>query len=463
MPIPGTLNQIQFLIAGASRIIVVNTVNLATSHAEPSFALPSLSGLYSTQAFGERVEEYKAHIEENKFEGLHSVHKAGEVRAWATSASFSPMSSCQPGLSNVSSEATLPSRRRPILPSIKPVAQDQSKVKATSPVTAQASFTETRSSNVHDLLNHSDTQRFVSNSPVSSHSPLTPGTTLPSVNVLTGFRSFQPIDTKSQPLLGKTSPLMLSRTPFPLRSGAHEDGRRGSDASGFSTISPTSSMTSSVEHGRGSPTANAAHHSNYASGNFHFMNGLVVPVDTQQGSRLADEKRKRNAGASARFRQRRKEKEKESSHSIQRLETRVKELDDLNGWYRNERDHLRQICINHGLQTQVGPRPASPRPVKMRSNTSAVTTPSDWQQQGERGNEASRNQRRRVDYFEGAQVPPLPSREHTIVGHSPHAQQPLADQVSRVFQAPPTTFRSPYDIPQRQKQPLVGRTYATIR
>lgn len=482
MPVAGTPNQIPFIITGDLRkriittAIIVNTVNLATSYADPTSTLPSLSGLYSTKAFGEQIDEYKAHIEEDKFEGLHSLHKAGEVRAWAISASFSPMSSSQSTLSNVPSEATLPSRRRPLLPPIKPIASNQDEAKASSLTTTHAPLVETRSSNVHDLLNHSDSERFVSKSPVSSHSPLTPGTTLPPVNALTGFRSFQPavtVDAKTQPFFGRTSPLMLPRTPFPLRHGVHDDGRRGSDASVFSNISPTSSMTSSIEHGRMSPPANAAHHQNYAPGNFHFMTGLVVPVDTQQGSKLADEKRKRNAGASARFRQRRKEKEKEASHSIQRLEARVKELDDLNGWYRNERDHLRQVCISHGLQSQVGPRQASPRLVKMSPNTSTATTPSDWQQQGERGNDASRNQRRRMDYFDGAQVPPSghlpPHQERTIIAHSGHAQQPpSANQVPRVFQAPPTTttFRSPYDTPQhqqRQKQPMVEKTYATIR
>ncbi|KAI0166421.1 hypothetical protein GGR57DRAFT_25482 [Xylariaceae sp. FL1272] len=57
---------------------------------------------------------------------------------------------------------------------------------------------------------------------------------------------------------------------------------------------------------------------------------FIVPVDTHQGSRQADEKRQRNAGASARFRKRRKEKEIADKVEQQRLENDNRELERRN-------------------------------------------------------------------------------------------------------------------------------------
>ncbi|MCJ1359140.1 MAG: hypothetical protein MMC33_009140 [Icmadophila ericetorum] len=62
---------------------------------------------------------------------------------------------------------------------------------------------------------------------------------------------------------------------------------------------------------------------------------VQVLVDTQAGSKSADDKRKRNAGASARFRQRRKDKERESSQAIAKLENQVREVG-------KEREHYKQ-------------------------------------------------------------------------------------------------------------------------
>ena len=87
---------------------------------------------------------------------------------------------------------------------------------------------------------------------------------------------------------------------------------------------------------------------------------MVVPVDVQQASKTANEKRKRNASASARFRARRKEKEKEASHTIVSLEKDLKDIADDRDHYRSERDYYRELAARHVDLSQLAPRPISP-------------------------------------------------------------------------------------------------------
>ena len=87
---------------------------------------------------------------------------------------------------------------------------------------------------------------------------------------------------------------------------------------------------------------------------------MVVPVDIQQASKTANEKRKRNASASARFRARRKEKEKEASHTIVSLEKDLKDIVDDRNHYRSERDYYRELAARHVDLSQLPPRPISP-------------------------------------------------------------------------------------------------------
>ena len=87
---------------------------------------------------------------------------------------------------------------------------------------------------------------------------------------------------------------------------------------------------------------------------------MLVPVDIQQASKTANEKRKRNASASARFRARRKEKEKEASHTIVNLETEVREAMEERDHYRNERDYFRDLASRYTDLSQLPPRPSSP-------------------------------------------------------------------------------------------------------
>ncbi|KAI1335513.1 hypothetical protein F5Y15DRAFT_246099 [Xylariaceae sp. FL0016] len=99
---------------------------------------------------------------------------------------------------------------------------------------------------------------------------------------------------------------------------------------------------------------------------------IVVPIDIYQGSRQADERRQRNAGASARFRQRKKEKEAQLGHTIERLQTRnreleirTQELEMERDRHRAERDRLRELVSRtpgiSELAYQGPPSPLSPR------------------------------------------------------------------------------------------------------
>ena len=71
---------------------------------------------------------------------------------------------------------------------------------------------------------------------------------------------------------------------------------------------------------------------------------ILMPVDVSTASKAADEKRRRNAGASQRFRQRRKEKELEFFNKIDKLEARIREM-------QNERDHSHDLVSK--LEAQV--------------------------------------------------------------------------------------------------------------
>lgn len=89
---------------------------------------------------------------------------------------------------------------------------------------------------------------------------------------------------------------------------------------------------------------------------------MIVPVevDTQQASKLADEKRKRNAGASARFRQRRKEKEQAASQNIAELQKQLRDLTEERDYYMAERNYLHDV-IARTPGVVLSARPPSPR------------------------------------------------------------------------------------------------------
>ncbi|KAI1752956.1 hypothetical protein F4782DRAFT_530071 [Xylaria castorea] len=110
---------------------------------------------------------------------------------------------------------------------------------------------------------------------------------------------------------------------------------------------------------------------------------FIVPVDTHQGSRQADEKRQRNAGASQRFRKRKKDREtlermehQRMENQYRELEARIQALENDKERLRSDRDRLRDIVYRTPSVSELayqgpsspdssigsGPSPRMPRP-----------------------------------------------------------------------------------------------------
>ncbi|KAL2135521.1 hypothetical protein VTI74DRAFT_8127 [Chaetomium olivicolor] len=102
---------------------------------------------------------------------------------------------------------------------------------------------------------------------------------------------------------------------------------------------------------------------------------IIVPVDVHQGSKQSDQKRQRNAGASARFRQRKRERERVQQEELlklgdenrelekknEELAKRCEELETQRDFYRNERNHLRDIVLRTpSIREWAERRPPSP-------------------------------------------------------------------------------------------------------
>ena len=136
---------------------------------------------------------------------------------------------------------------------------------------------------------------------------------------------------------------------------------------------------------------------------------IQVPVDVQAASKMADDKRKRNAGASARFRQRRKEKERESSQTIAKLEQQIRDLTEEREFYRQERNHFRQIAMVTPGNAPREPRPLSParRRSTQSEGASIPETGRRWAESGS-GGETERNTRRRTSAYPSRPMYPLP-------------------------------------------------------
>jgi hypothetical protein len=154
---------------------------------------------------------------------------------------------------------------------------------------------------------------------------------------------------------------------------------------------------------------------------------IQVPVDVQAASKMADEKRKRNAGASARFRARRKEKEREASSTISRLESKMREIVEEKEYYRMERDYFRDLVYNSPASAHVASRPLSPQ--QRKTSIAGGSDPStDWQQNGERGSDDGRNQRRRINGYGEPAPPPASTASYPAPAMSSHAPQHGASQ-----------------------------------
>ncbi|KAF2964854.1 hypothetical protein GQX73_g8718 [Xylaria multiplex] len=130
---------------------------------------------------------------------------------------------------------------------------------------------------------------------------------------------------------------------------------------------------------------------------------FIVPVDTHQGSRQADEKRQRNAGASQRFRKRKKDRETQERMEHQRmesqyreLEARIQTLETDRERLRSDRDRLRDIVYRTPAVSELAYQgPPSPDPSNGSGHSPHVLRPTYGAGDPETGERPS--QRRRTD------------------------------------------------------------------
>ncbi|KAI0200691.1 hypothetical protein F4808DRAFT_450687 [Astrocystis sublimbata] len=130
---------------------------------------------------------------------------------------------------------------------------------------------------------------------------------------------------------------------------------------------------------------------------------FIVPVDTHQGSKQADEKRQRNAGASQRFRKRKKDRETQERVEHQRMEdqyrelkARIQALETDRERLRSDRDRLRDIVYRTPSISELAYQ-GPPSPVLSNSSglSPRASRPSYGSADPETGERPS--QRRRTD------------------------------------------------------------------
>ncbi|MCJ1341747.1 hypothetical protein MMC09_007044 [Bachmanniomyces sp. S44760] len=187
---------------------------------------------------------------------------------------------------------------------------------------------------------------------------------------------------------------------------------------------------------------------------------IQVPVDVQAASKMADEKRKRNAGASARFRERRKQKEREASQTIAKLEHQNRETIEEKEYYRQERDYFRGLVYGSSVQSQVGPRPPSPRTRKVPQGgvTNGAMVDAQWDGPEARDPDG-RNTRRKTSAYPAPYDLPRPT--YPVASRSPRAASVHFSHPNRDMRAPTLSTRP--SLPQLPRggpyDPSVPPTY----
>ncbi|KAI3336871.1 hypothetical protein HD806DRAFT_21264 [Xylariaceae sp. AK1471] len=210
--------------------------------------------------------------------------------------------------------------------------------------------------------------------------------------------------------------------------------------------------------------------------------GFIVPVDTHQGSRQADEKRQRNAGASARFRKRKKDREtlqrmehQRMENQYRELEARIQALEVERERLRSDRDRLRDIVYRTpGVSELAYQGPPSPDPSIGSAPLSRTTYGAADPETGERP-----SQRRRTDPHPQIEfsttpygsspgsLPPIPASGYpTSISHpgTPLArQQPPQLPPLRLGSAAgtPTTAVSAANTPVQAYQQVKREPYET--
>ncbi|RKU48019.1 hypothetical protein DL546_007028 [Coniochaeta pulveracea] len=102
---------------------------------------------------------------------------------------------------------------------------------------------------------------------------------------------------------------------------------------------------------------------------------ILIPVDTHQGSKSADERRLRNAGASQRFRSRKKERENQMEAETRRLNDLVRGLEQQRDFYRNERNRLRDIVSRTPSISEYANGPPTPTPAQSAASSETENRP----------------------------------------------------------------------------------------
>ncbi|KAI1127505.1 hypothetical protein F5Y10DRAFT_192923 [Nemania abortiva] len=212
---------------------------------------------------------------------------------------------------------------------------------------------------------------------------------------------------------------------------------------------------------------------------------FIVPVDTHQGSRQADEKRQRNAGASQRFRKRKKDRETQERMEHQRMESqyremeaRIQTLERDRDRLRSDRDRLRDIVFRTPSISEFAYQgPQSPGPSSGSGPSSLMSGPSYGSADPETGERSS--QRRRTDPHPQVEfittpygsapdsLPPIASSGYsTSISHpgTPSARpQPPQLPPLRLgsTSGTPTTAVSATSTPVQSYQPLKRESYET--
>lgn len=307
----------------------------------------------------------------------------------------------------------------------------------------------------------------------------------------------------SQPVPGHPVANLQGRQFFPGPSGVQPR-----QPSGYPSCNPYAPPVVSQGHGVYSPQggdprwAGASEHPlQYGSAgvrSFAFGEGqaalriqpahgeaFIVPVDTHQGSRQADEKRQRNAGASQRFRKRKKDRETQERMEHQRmesqyrdLEARIQALENDRERLRADRDRLRDIVFRTPSISELAYQgPSSPEASNAPGPQSLMSRSTYGAADPETGERSS--QRRRTD--------PHPQVDYvaTPYGSAPGSLPPITTSVyptslshpgtpSAMSQAPqlpplrlgsaggtPTTAVSAASTPVQSYQQLKRESYET--
>jgi hypothetical protein len=179
-----------------------------------------------------------------------------------------------------------------------------------------------------------------------------------------------PLGRPPMPTPGPPQPPRLPQRPPPLPptqdmlpAGSHNESVWGG---GLTGSGPVRSWTRGLALGEAQPIFAITPQSGEE---------ILIPVDTHQGSKSADERRLRNAGASQRFRSRKKERETQMEEEARRLNALVRGLEQQRDFYRNERNRLRDIVSRTPSISEYANGPPTPTPAQSAASSETENRP----------------------------------------------------------------------------------------